>query len=127
MELSFDCEKNTEASYLAQELELVLRKHGVPAEAISLKQSSTENMDVGSLLSISMATLNQLWGPVGSIATLASFIMQIMVKHHRDVIVNHDEGKVKIPVSKVSLPRVKAALTKAKRPNARAKPKIKSI
>ena len=123
MELSFASANSAEASFLAQELEWALRKQGVPPEAISLKQSSSENMDVGSVLWIGIEALNQVLGPVGSIATLASCIHQIMTKYDRDAIVDSEGGTRKIPVSKITVPRVKAALVKPPRPKRKSKSK----
>jgi hypothetical protein len=122
MELSFVSQSSAEATLLAQELEVALRKRGVPPEAISLKQSSSENMDLGSVLWLSVEAVNQVLGPVSSIATLASCIHQIMIRYDRDAIVDDSAGRRKIAVSRTTLPRVKAALTKSPRP----KPKIKS-
>jgi hypothetical protein len=89
-------------------------------EAISLKQSSTEHMDIGSVLSISMEA-------IGSIATLASLIHQVMVKHDRDVVLDYGEGRTKIAISKITLSRIRAALTRASRPQTKLKPKRKQI
>jgi len=127
MELSFASANRAEASILAQELELALRKQGVPPEVISLKQSSGENMDVGSVLWVGIDTLNQVLGPVGSIATLASCIHQIMTKYDRDAIVDNEGTKRKIAVSRITLPRIKTALVKAPRPKMKPKSKVKSI
>jgi hypothetical protein len=127
MELSFASKNSAEAGLLAQELELALRKQGIPDVAMSLKPSSPENMDVGSVLWISIETLNQLLGPVGSIATLASCIHQIMAKYNRDAFVDNEGGRRKIPVSGTTLPRIKAALAKPPQPKAKSKSKAKSI
>jgi len=127
MELSFSSENSAEASLLAQELELALRKDGVPPEAISLKQSSAENMDVGSVLWISIEALNQVLGPIGSIATLASCIHQIMSKYHRDAVIDNEDGRVKLPVLSSTLPRIKSALAKPSRPKIKSKSKVRSI
>jgi galactitol-specific phosphotransferase system IIB component len=127
MELSFACENGAEASRLAQELELALRKQGIPPVAISLKQSSSENMDVGSVLWISIEALNQVLGPIGSVATLASCIHQIMSKYNRDAIVDNEEGRLRIPASRTTLSRVKAALAKPPRTKNKSKSKVKSI
>jgi hypothetical protein len=127
MELSFASDSSAEASLLVQELEASLRRQGVPPAAISLKQSSPENMDLGSVLWLSVEALNQILGPVGSIATLASCIHQIMIKYDRDAIVDDSAGRRKIGVSRVTLPRVKAALTKPPRPKPKLKSKAKSI
>jgi hypothetical protein len=127
MELSFASENSAEAGFLAQELELALRKHGIPAAAMSLKPSSPENMDIGSVVWLSIETLNQVLGPVGSIATLASCIHQIMTKYNRDAFVDNEGGRRKIPVSRITLPRIKAALAKPVQPKTKSKSKVKSI
>jgi hypothetical protein len=123
MELSFACENSAEASYLAQELELELLKHKIPAGAISLKQASAENMDVGSIVWISIEALNQVMGPIASVATLASCVHQIMSKYNRDAIVDNEQSKFKISASRATLSRVKTALAKPQRSKPRSKPK----
>ncbi|MEA2950942.1 MAG: hypothetical protein QOJ96_462 [Alphaproteobacteria bacterium] len=125
MELSFASKNIAEAGLLAQELQLALRKQGIPDVAMSLKPSSRENMDLGSVLWISVETLNQVLGPVGSIATLASCIHQIMAKYNRDAFVDNEGGRRKILVSQ-TLPRIKAALAKPPQPKAKSKSKAKS-
>jgi hypothetical protein len=127
MELSFASMNSVEAGLLAQELQLALRKQGIPDVAMSLKPSSPENMDLGSVLWISIETVNQVLGPVGSIATLASCIHQIMAKYDRDAFVDNEGGRRKIPVSRITLPRIKAALAKPPQPKAKSKSKAKSI
>ena len=121
MELSFASENSAEASFLVQELELALHQQGIPAAAMSLRASSPENMDVGSILWVSIEALNQLLGPIGSIATLASCVHQIMTKYNRDAVIKNEEEKLKIPVSGTTLPRIQDALTPPARP--RTKPK----
>ena len=127
MELSFISRDSAEASYLAQELETMLRKHGVSSKAMSLKRSSSENMDAGSVLSISLEMLNQILGPIGSIATLASCVHQIMGKYNRDAVIDNGEGPVKIPATKVTLSRIKTGMTRASKPVAKSIPKKKSV
>lgn len=127
MELSFISRDSAEASYLAQELETMLRKHGVSSKAVSLKQSSSENMDVGSVLSISLETLNQILGPVGTIATLASCVHQIMGKYNRDAVVDNGESRLKISASKVTLSGIKTSLARASKPKAKPIAKKKSM
>jgi hypothetical protein len=110
MELSFASENSAEASLLAKELEQALRWQGLPAGAMSLKPSSPEHMDVGSVLWVSMEMVNQILGPVGSIATVAACVHQIMTKYHKDAVIDTEGSKVKISASKASAASVEAAL-----------------
>lgn len=122
MELSFVCDNNADASSLAQELELALRKSGVPAKALSLKQASSENMDIGSILSIDFAAATELLSPVGSFASLAKCIFEVAVKYHTGVVVQKEEGRIKIPASQISFKRIQTAVAKSPKP----KPKPRS-
>jgi hypothetical protein len=118
MELSFICGNSADASYLAQELELALRKGGVPTKALSLKQASNENMDIGSILSIDIATATEILSPVGSIASLVTCIYEVATKYHSGVVVNRDN----IPASELSFKRIEKAVARSNKP----KPKPKS-
>lgn len=121
MELSFACENSADASYLAQELELTLRRQGIPAEAMMLKPSSSENMDIGSVLWVSIETANQILGPVSSIASLATCIYEIATKYNSGVIFEEDESRVKIPVTKINMTRIESVLTRYPKPKPKAK------
>jgi hypothetical protein len=123
MELSFVCDNSADASYLAQELELALRKNGVPAKALSLKRASSENMDIGSILSIDLATATEILSPVGSIASLVTCIYEVASKYHSGVIVQKDEGRIKIPASQLSFKRVQNAVAKAPKPKPKSRPR----
>jgi hypothetical protein len=125
MELSFVCANPADASYLAQELELELRNGGVPAGALSLKRPSQENMDIGSVLSISIDLATNILGPVGSIATLAKCIYEVVAKHDTTVLVVHSDGeRVQISPAKANLKRIEKALTKSAR--TKAKPRLRA-
>ncbi|MDN3279512.1 hypothetical protein QWJ07_34965 [Frankia sp. RB7] len=113
MELSFICDNDAEASILTQELESALRHEGIPKNALSLRQSSSENMDVGSVLWVSVQTAAQILGPVASIASFAKCVYEIAGKYNRGVVVKDQERTVIIPAAEVERARVEAALTKA--------------
>jgi hypothetical protein len=116
MELSFACENSAQASYLAQELELALRDRGIPADAMVLKPSSPENMDIGSILSFSVENASQILAAASSLATVASCIVEIATKFNSDVVVDDAGSKVKIPAAKIDMARVQAALASKPRP-----------
>lgn len=117
MELSFACETSAEASYLAQELELALRDEGIPADALLLKPSSPENMDIGSTLWISIETAARVLGPIASIASFAKCIYEIVTKYNSDVVVGKPEGQVKIPAATIDLTRIQEILAESLRPS----------
>jgi hypothetical protein len=112
MELSFICDNSADASSLAQELELFLRQDGVPAKALSLRQSSAEHMDIGSVLWISVETAAQILGPIASIASFAKCVHEIAGKYHRGVVIKDQDRVVTIPASEIDKARIEAALTK---------------
>jgi hypothetical protein len=117
MELSFACENNADASYLAQELELALRHRGIPAEAMMLKPSSPENMDIGSVLWLSIETADKIL----SIASLATCIYEVATKYNSGVIFEQDESRVKIPVTKINMERIETVLAKYPKPKPKSK------
>jgi hypothetical protein len=113
MELSFDCENSADASYLAQQLEIALRSDGVPADALSLRQSSDDNMDIGSILHLSLETASYVLGPAASLATFAKCIYEVVTKHNSTILIVSKDGRVRIPASKISLKRIENALGKS--------------
>jgi hypothetical protein len=117
MELSFACETSAEASYLAQELELALRDEGIPADAVLLKPSSSESMDIGSTLWISIEMAAQVLGPIASIASFAKCIFEIVHKYNSDIVIGKPEGKVKIPAATIDFTRIQEILAESLRPN----------
>lgn len=121
MELSFACNNSADASYLAQELELALRHQGVPAEAMKLKSSSSKNMDIGSVLWVSLETANQILGPVSSIASLAACIYEVATKYNSGVIFGEEERRVEIPVTKISMARIETVLARYPKPKPKSR------
>jgi hypothetical protein len=114
MELSFICDNAADASCLAQELELALRKAGIPADALSLKQSSPANMDIGSVLAVGTEIATNVLGPIGSVATIANLVYEMVAKHNSPVVIIHsDGGRDKVPPGKASLKQIKKAITKS--------------
>jgi hypothetical protein len=111
MELSFVCDNSADASFLAQELELALRREGVPANALSLKPSSPENMDIGSILWVSIETATQVLGSVASIASFVKCALEISAKYNTGLTVKNQERTETIPASEISDTRIRAALT----------------
>jgi hypothetical protein len=113
MELSFASENSADASLLAQELELSLRRAGIPADALSLKQSSAANMDIGSVLSISLEIL----GSIGSAASFANCVYEMVAKHNSPVVIIHSDGKRdEISPGRTSFKRIEKAITRSVRP-----------
>jgi hypothetical protein len=124
MELSFVCENSADASYLAQELEFALRKDGVPANALALKQSSSENMDPGGVLSINVDTVAHALGSLGYIACFAKCIYEVVSKHHSTVLILNKDGKrIKIPPGKINIKRIEDALAEPRPPKKKSRPK----
>jgi hypothetical protein len=93
MEFSFARENSADASFLARELELDLRRAGVPTAALSLKQSSPENMDIGSVLSMAVDLASIVLGPAASVATVARCIYDVVNKYNCTIIMVGKDGK----------------------------------
>ncbi len=110
MELSFICDNSAEAGFLAQELELALRQQGVPAKALSLKQASSENMDIGSVLWFSVETAAHILGPIASIASFGKCVYEIAGKYNRGVVIKDQERTVTIPAAEIDKKRIESAL-----------------
>lgn len=120
IEFSFVCENKADASHLVQELEAALRREGIPADALSLGQSSSENMDVGSVLSFTTEHLPHMLGSLGYIACFAKCIYEVLAEHHSTIVIDRKDGsRVRISASKASLKRIEEALTKPQRSKAR--------
>lgn len=114
MELSFICDSAADASYLAQELELALRKAGIPEHTLALKQSSAANMDIGSVLSV--------LGSIGSAATFASCVYEMVAKHNSPVVIIHSDGKRdEVSPGRTSFKRIEKAITRSARPKQRSR------
>lgn len=111
MELSFICDNSADASFLAQELELALRKEGVPANALALKPSSPENMDIGSVLWISVETTAQVLGSIASIASFTKCMLEVASKYNSGLTVKNQARTETIPASEINDTRIRSALT----------------
>jgi hypothetical protein len=110
VEFSFVCDSNAEASYLAQELEAALRREGIPTAKLSLRQSSSENMDAGSILSFA-GDMPHMLGSLGYIACFAKCIYEVITEHHRTIVIeNKDGSKVRICAFHQSWPDGRRAL-----------------
>ncbi|MFO1109672.1 MAG: hypothetical protein U1E61_10855 [Bradyrhizobium sp.] len=110
MQLSFICDNSADASALAQELEFLLRQDGVPAKALSLGRSSSENMDIGSVLWFSVETAAHILGPIASIASFAKCVYEIAGKYNRGVVIKDQDRTVTILASEIDRKRIEAAL-----------------
>ena len=107
MDISFATDNKADARRLAQELEDALISRGVPPKALSLRQSSKENMDVGSVLGVTFGDAAHMLGSVGYIACFAKCIFEVASKYHSPVVLVDEDGKiVKIPLSKLTLAAV---------------------
>jgi hypothetical protein len=126
MELSFTDVSRADASYLAQELELALLKEGVPADVLSLKRTSPENMDAGSTLWVAVETASHIIGAVGYIACFVKCIYEVATKHDATIVVLTKHGEVKIPASEISEDLIEQALTKRRRAHAKTKSKSRA-
>ena len=122
-ELSFICDNSADASFLAQELELLLRSRGVPADAISLRSSSSENMDIGSVLAFISENATAFLTTTESVVTLATAVYEVATKYNADVLVGDRDSKVRIPAVKIDRARIEAALAKKPRPKPKQRPR----
>lgn len=126
MELSFTDVSRTDASYLAQELELALLKEGMPADLITLKRTSSENMDAGSTLWIAVEAASHILGAAGYIACFVKCIYEVVTKHDATIVVLTKNGQVKLPASKISEALIEKALTNQFRGHTKTKSKVRS-
>lgn len=116
MELSFVCDNAADASFLAQELEIALHAGGLPAGAVSLRQSSQANMDIGSVLSVGMDVASNILGPIGTVATLAKCVYEVVAKHNSPVVIVHSDGeRIEITPAKANLKRIEKAIARPAR------------
>lgn len=103
MNISFATENKADARRLIQELEEALIARGVPSGALSLRQSSAENMDVGSVLGVTFGDAAHALGSIGYIACFAKCIFEVASKHRSPVVLVDEDGKiVKIPLSQLT-------------------------
>jgi hypothetical protein len=93
MEFSFARENSADASFLARELEVGLLRAGIPTAALSLKQSSPENMDIGSMLSMVFDLASTVLGPAASVATVARCVYDVVNKYNCTIIMVGKDGK----------------------------------
>jgi hypothetical protein len=122
MELSFVSENSADSSYLVQELELALQQDGMPATALSLRPSSAENMDIGSILSVSFDVATHVLGPLGSMASLAKCILEVVKKNNTTIVIVSDSGqRVELPAAKISYKRIEKAIAQSARPKPKAR------
>ncbi|MDB5533697.1 MAG: hypothetical protein JWO28_2012, partial [Hyphomicrobiales bacterium] len=79
--------------------------------ALSLRQSSKENMDVGSVLGISFGEAAHVLGSVGYIACFAKCIFEVASKYRSPVVLVDEDGKmVKIPLSQLTFASVEKTI-----------------
>lgn len=117
MEFAFVCDNAADSSFLAQELELTLRDSGVSADALSLRQASKSNMDIGSVLLITSSIL----APMGSLATIAKCVYEVVAKHNSPVVIVHSGGeRIEIAPENANLERIKKALAEPVRSNSKS-------
>ncbi|KIZ44038.1 MULTISPECIES: hypothetical protein [Rhodopseudomonas] len=101
MDLSFAERDSADASFLAKELELLLQRNGIPQNAMALKRSSPENMDLGSILSVNLDAVAHALGGLGYIACFANCIYEIVTKHNSTIVIVTEHGTSKFPASKI--------------------------
>jgi hypothetical protein len=110
MELSFSDVSSAEASQLVQELELSLLNAGAPAQAISFKRRSAENMDLGTILGINVDLALQALGATGYLACFANCIFELAAKHRVAIIIDTTSGTIKIPASEINVKTIEKAI-----------------
>ena len=121
MEVSFVGENSADASYLAHALESALIEEGVPASALALKQASSENMDLGSILGVSVEAIAQAIGAIGYVACFGKCIFEVAKRHDATVVIVTREGTVKIPASLIDIKRIERALAKPGKAKSKSK------
>jgi len=111
MDVSFSGVSSADASLLAQELELSLIRAGAPRQAISLRQSSSENMSgLGTILGVDVDLALHAIGAMGYLACFAHCIFEIASKHRVEIVINTEDGTIKIPAAQVTTKMIAQAI-----------------
>src|SRR3954470_23366844 len=103
MELQFSDASRAQVGRLAEELELSLIRSGVPAGALSIKRSSPEAMDPGSLLWVGVETAAHALGAVGYVACFGKCIYEVVKRHSTPIVIRTKDGVVTLPASEISI------------------------
>lgn len=126
MELSFADVSSADAAVLAEELELALLNAGAPSGALALKPSSSEHMDVGSVLWVGVDAATHALGAIGYIACFAKCIYEVVKKNEVTLVVLTENGAIKLPASDITLQRIESAIAGTNAAKAKKKAKSKS-
>jgi len=124
MDLSFVGVSSADARYLADELELALLKGGVPQKALVPKRSSTESMDFGTILGVSVDLVLHAIGAAGYIACFAKCMHEVITKHQVTIRIETADGPVEISSPKSSRQSIEQILKRVQAPS-KPKPKLK--
>jgi hypothetical protein len=126
MELSFADVSSADAAALAEELELALLNAGAPSSSLSLKPSSTEHMDVGSVLWVGAEAAAHALGAIGYVACFAKCIYEVVKKNDVTLVVLTENGAIKLPASDITLQRIENAIAGTNATKSKKKAKSKS-
>jgi hypothetical protein len=123
MDLSFRGVSSADAGYLAQELELALLRAGAPGDGLSLKRASSENMDLGTVLGVSVDAVLHAIGAAGYIACFVKCIHEVVTKHNVTIRIVTPEGAVEISASQADAETIAKAIASPRKVKSKAKTK----
>jgi hypothetical protein len=99
MDVCFADISDGDAARLAHELRLELLKAGVPGDAVGLKPSSDEHMDLGSVLWANIDLAAHLLGATGYIACFGKCIYEVLHRNNVTIRISTPQGSVEIPAN----------------------------
>ena len=97
MQLSFETTDSADAGLLARELDLALKREGLPGSVTSIIRSNPDSMDLGTVLGIDVNAALHALGSIGYIALFGKCIYEIIGKHHITIRIKTQHGSVDIP------------------------------
>ena len=129
MEIQFSNVTSAQSGRLAEELELELIRAGVPSRALSIKRSSSETMDPGSVLWTAVDTAVHALAATGYIACFAKCIFEVVKRNETPgIVISTKRGTVTLPLSDISVDLLKKTLERdlgTKKTRTRRQPKQK--
>jgi hypothetical protein len=101
---------DAQAGMLARELDLSLKKLGVPANALSVTRVSPDSMDIGTIVGVDVNSALHALGALGYIAIFGKCIYEFFGKHNVTIHVRTQKGSVDIPATDVNLETIEKIL-----------------
>jgi len=117
MELSFEGVNPAEAGALVRELELSLKKEGVPPGALSVGSTSAETMNPFDVLGVDLMSVLHALESVGYVAVFGHCIYELLGRHGCKIVVKTGDGdRVEFRSTDIDLEKIKTTLAGLVRP-----------